>query len=214
MHYPIWDASVRIIHWYLVVAVGVMWWSGEQGEMTIHQWVGCSILCLVLTRVLWGWFGSQPSRFNAFVAGPRAIMSYLRSGQRYAGHNPLGALSVLALLTLLITQAASGLFSQDDILFEAPFAYWAGDWSGTLTEWHALNWALLQGLIALHLLAVIWYQWRKKQPLIQAMVRGRSSYKVSDTRPKPLWLAALMAATIGLTLVWLISIAPEAPSYY
>jgi hypothetical protein len=83
-----------------------------------------------------------------------------------------------------------------------------------LTEWHALNWMLLQGLIALHLLAVIWHQWRKKRPLIQAMVRGRSSYKVSDTRPKPLWLAALMAATIGLTLVWLISIAPEAPSYY
>ena len=214
MHYPIWDASVRIIHWYLVLAVGVMWWSGEQGEMTLHQWVGCSILCLVLTRVLWGWFGSQPARFNTFVAGPRAIMSYLRSGGRYAGHNPLGALSVLALLTLLLTQAASGLFSQDDILFEAPFAYWAGDWSGTLTEWHALNWMLLQGLIALHLLAVIWYQWHKKQPLIQAMVRGRSGYKASETRPKPLWLAAVIAMTIGLTLLWLISIAPEAPSYY
>ena len=84
------------------------------------------------------------------MAGPRAIVNYLRSGGRYAGHNPLGALSVLALLTLLVMQATSGLFSQDDILFEAPFAYWAGDWSGTLTEWHALNWRLLQGLIALH----------------------------------------------------------------
>ena len=102
MSHPIWDASVRIIHWYLVAAVGVMWWSGEQGEMTLHQWVGCSILCVVLTRILWGWFGSEPARFAYFVAGPRAILSYLRSGQRYAGHNPLGALSVLALLTLLI----------------------------------------------------------------------------------------------------------------
>ena len=73
---------------------------------------------------------------------------------------------------------------------------------------------LLQGLIALHLLAVIWYQWRKKQPLIQAMVRGHSGYKASETRPKPLWLAAVIAVTIGLTLLWLIIIAPEAPSYY
>ena len=46
------------------------------------------------------------------------------------------------------------------------------------------------------------------------MIRGRAGYKASEIRPKPLWLAALIAVTIGLTLLWLISIAPEAPSYY
>jgi cytochrome b len=173
--YPVWDLVVRAVHWYLLVAVSVMWWSGEQGRMEIHQWMGLSILCVVAVRVAWGFIGSQPARFSAFLAPPPAVWRYLRRGGQHAGHNPLGGWSVLAMLLLLTGQSVSGLFSRDDLLFEGPFSYWAGEISGALTEWHLLNWQLLQALIATHLLAVAWYQWRKRQPLIQAMWWGRSA---------------------------------------
>ena len=212
--YPVWDLVVRAVHWYLLVAVSVMWWSGEQGRMGIHQWVGLSILCVVAVRVAWGFIGSQPARFSAFLAPPPAVWRYLRRGGQHAGHNPLGGWSVLAMLLLLTGQSVSGLFSRDDLLFEGPFSYWAGEISGALTEWHLLNWQLLQALIATHLLAVAWYQWRKRQPLIQAMWWGKAGHKVASTAPQPSWIAVLILMVVAASLWGLIAIAPQAPSYY
>ena len=117
------------------------------------------------------------------------------------------------MLLLLLAQAGSGVFSRDDLLFEVR-SYWAGDLSGTLTEWHKTNWLLLQGFIALHLAAVCWYQWRKKQPLIQAMWRGQAGDKFVTSPPKPLWWAALILILLSLAFWGLVTIAPEAPSYY
>jgi len=99
--YPVWDLTIRLIHWYFPAAIGVMWWSGKQGRMEIHAWVGYSLLILVLTRIVWGCIGSESARFRHFVRGPGEIRRYLVSGGTYSGHNPLGALSVLALLALL-----------------------------------------------------------------------------------------------------------------
>jgi cytochrome b len=212
--YPIWDHFVRLAHWYLPVALGVMWWSGDQGRMEIHQWVGSSVLCVVAARVIWGFVGSQPARLASFLVSPAKAWRYLRHGGRYAGHNPLGGWSVLAMWVLLLLQGGSGLFSRDDVLFEGPFAYWAGERSGTLTEWHLINWQLLQALVALHLLAIAWYQWRRRQPLIQAMWRGRAEYKVAAAPPKPMWVALLIMAVLALGLWGLIALAPQAPSYY
>lgn len=212
--YPIWDLTVRLIHWYFPIAISVMWWSGEQGRMEIHAWVGYSLLILVLTRIVWGFIGSESARFRHFVRGPGEIRRYLASGGNYLGHNPLGALSVLALLALLVSQTVSGTMSSDDILFEGPFAYWAEDWSGAVAEWHETNWRLLQGLIALHLISIGWYKWKKRQPLVQTMIRGRSETRFLASAPKPLWLSLMTALILSGALWWLITVAPEAPSYY
>ena len=212
--YPVWDHTVRLIHWYFPLAIGVMWWSGEQGRMEIHAWVGYSLLICVLTRIVWGVIGSEAARFNHFVRGPGEVQRYLKSGGHYAGHNPLGALSVLALLALLLSQTVSGTMSSDDILFEGPFAYWADDWSGVIGGWHETNWRLLQGFIALHLISIGWYQWKKRQPLVQTMIRGHSDTRFSFSAPKPLWLSLLTAAIFSGVLWWLMTVAPEAPSYY
>ena len=88
--YPVWDRAVRSFHWYLPIAIAVMWWSGEQGRMDIHEKVGYSLLCLVATRIIWGFIGSEAARFRAFLFSPRTVLNYLRAGGQYAGHNPLG----------------------------------------------------------------------------------------------------------------------------
>lgn len=212
--YPVWDLTIRSIHWYFPLAIGVMWWSGEQGRMEIHSWVGYSLLISVLTRIVWGFIGSESARFRHFLRGPGEIRRYLSSGGNYPGHNPLGALSVLALLALLVSQTVSGTMSSDDLLFEGPFAYWAKDWSGAIADWHEINWMLLQAFIALHLIAVAWYQWRQRQPLVQAMFWGQAGSKFSPRAPKPIWLSLLIAGVLSGGLWWLMTIAPKAPSYY
>ena len=97
--------------------------------------MGYRLLCLVATRIIWGFIGSEAARFRAFLFAPRTVLKYPTPGGQYAGHNPLGGLSVTMLLLLLLAQAGSGVFSRDDLLFEGPFSYWAGGLSGTLTEW-------------------------------------------------------------------------------
>lgn len=210
----VWDWPVRLIHWSLVVGIATMWWTGEEGMMDVHSKVGYALLVLVATRLVWGLVGSYHARFANFLAGFRRITAYLRDPEPTVGHNPLGGWSTLLLLLLVLVQALTGLCASDDILFEGPLAYWAGDFSAPLTEWHEINWGLLQGFIALHLLAVAFYQFRKRQPLVQAMLRGKAPGKTADTPPKPFWWALLIASLAAGVLTFVITNAPEAPSFY
>src|SRR5690349_24353754 len=101
----VWDLPTRLVHWLLVLLVPFSWWTAESGRLEWHRWSGYGLLGLVLFRVYWGFFGSSTARFSRFVRGPRAIVAYLRGRlPASVGHNPLGALSVLALLGLLIAQ--------------------------------------------------------------------------------------------------------------
>ena len=191
-----------------------MWWSGEQGRMEIHQWTGYSILCAVSARIMWGFIGSEGARFVSFIVAPKEIFRYVKQGRHPAGHNPLGGLSVVAFLLLLLSQAVSGLFSSDDLLFDGPLSYWAGSTSGAITEWHEINWDLLRVWIVVHLLAIAWHQLWKKQPLVEAMWMGRAGSKFARTPPKPIvwavWSLVLSAGVLSILLYF----APQPPSYY
>ena len=124
MQYPLWDIPTRVFHWTLVAAVALAWWSAEQERYDIHEWTGYTVLVLVVSRIVWGVVGSVHSRFTDFVAGPGRVRAYLQGqGSPTPGHNPLGGWSVLALLTLLLLQAVSGLFNSDDVLFSGPLYY-------------------------------------------------------------------------------------------
>ncbi|MFM8375161.1 MAG: cytochrome b/b6 domain-containing protein, partial [Phenylobacterium sp.] len=105
---PVWDGPTRLFHWALVILVLVAWLTAEE-QMTIHRGAGYALLGLLAFRVWWGLAGGSTARFGNFVRGPAAVRRYLaesRAGTagEHAGHNPLGALSVLALLGLVALQ--------------------------------------------------------------------------------------------------------------
>ncbi|EED34291.1 cytochrome B561 [Luminiphilus syltensis NOR5-1B] len=212
--YPVWDLAVRVIHWSLALAVIGSWITAEQGWMDWHSRFGYGILILAITRVLWGVIGSYHARFSTFVVGPRTFFAYFRSPWQSTGHSPSGGYATLALLGLILLQAGSGMMSSDDILFEGPLAYWAGDFSDSAGQWHEVNWLLLQAMVVLHVGAVLYYQRWRKQPLIQAMWWGKAPDKTSDHPPKPLWRAVVAGAVVGLMLYAIVEMAPEAPSFY
>lgn len=201
----VWDLPVRLFHWALVAALVCAWVFVWMGEMTWHMYAGYTAATLVVFRLVWGLVGSETARFARFVRGPAAIRRYL-AGERQErpGHNPLGALSVLAMLLFVLTQAGTGLFSNDDIFFDGP---WAGvltkDWSDTVTAYHKLNKNILLALVALHLGAVWWY-WRRGENLVGPMVTGRAAADsgTEEPRRRPVWLAAALlavsAAAVGV----------------
>ena len=215
MQWPLWDRAVRVIHWYLPLAIAFMWLSWDEGLYDWHSWVGYSLLVAVGTRVCWGIIGSQSARFAAFLASPSAVVAYVR-GRPYQGegHNPLGGWATVILLLVIFLQGLSGLFVTDDVMFEGPLMFWGGEWSGVFAEWHELNWLVLQVLIVLHLVALTYHQLYRKEPLIGAMWWGKTKSRFSLSKPKNTGLALVIALIIAGLLFLLITLAPQAPSYY
>jgi cytochrome b len=204
----VWDLPTRLFHWTLVILFAFSWWSAEQREMEWHQWSGQAVLALLAFRILWGFIGSSTARFSSFVRSPSQVFSYVRSKDRAAplGHNPLGGYSVLALLIILVTQVAAGLFAVDvDGIESGPLSFLVSFEAGRSAAFvHEVSFNLLLGLIVLHLLAVGYYTLIARQPLIRRMVTGTDdsqSEGTADVRPASPLRLVLALATAAL-LVW------------
>lgn len=176
----VWDVPVRIVHWAIAALIGVSWYSAETHMMDWHRYSGYTILGLVTFRILWGFIGSSTARFTNFVKGPGAILRYAgslheRTPGKAIGHNPIGALSVLALLLVTIVQVATGLFAVDvDGIESGPLAdrvsFDQGRWLAAL---HRGSFTALQILVALHVVAILFYLFYKRDNLIGPMITGR-----------------------------------------
>lgn len=171
----IWDLPTRLFHWLLVLAILTAYVTGQIGGNLIvwHGRAGLFIIGLVVFRVVWGFVGAPTARFAHFVRGPGAIRAYLRGHWQGIGHNPLGALSVVALLTLVGAQAVTGLFTNDDISFQGPLADLVSkEVSDSLLGVHVLLQNVLLGLVVVHLAAIVFYVRFKRENLVKPMVTG------------------------------------------
>ena len=200
----IWDLPTRVFHWVLAVLVVVCYLSGDNGRFDIHIPAGQALLVLVLARVLWGIVGSEPSRFRAFIRPLREVAAYVRTlGKRapgyHPGHNPLGGLSVVAMLAVLLLQAGLGIFAVDvDGFNEGPLSFLVSyDAAREAAELHGDVVDVLLVLIGLHLAAILFYRLFKRERLVKPMVTGWASLPAGD-RPAPRlvsdWRALLVLA--------------------
>jgi len=214
----VWDLPVRVTHWALALAVAGCWATHYAGIewFAWHRRLGYTVLVLVTFRIVWGLVGTRHARFAGFVRGPRALLAHLRGrGAATVGHNPLGALSVIALLALLLGQAATGLFANDEIMNMGPFYGWiAPELSNRITSLHRASSDWLLVLIGLHLVAVAFYVRVRRQPLVRAMITGRkpaadvpATEAIAGSRAL---LAVAIAAVLGIALALAVRAAPEA----
>lgn len=201
----VWDGLLRTFHWALLALVSVAIATGLAGGdwMTWHARAGEAIAALLALRLSWGLWGSRYARFTQFWPTPARLKAYLRGRWEGLGHNPLGALSVLAVLALLSFQVASGLVGNDEIAFSGPWASAiAEDLSLRLTAWHRLGAKLLYAWTLLHLAAIAAHGLLKRQPLLRAMWTGRRPGNAADAAPRVHWqwaaLSLALAATAGL----------------
>jgi cytochrome b len=169
-------------------------------------------------RILWGFVGPKHARFASFLKGPSGIWKYARAlgaGTMIetAGHNPLGGLSVILLLALVSFQAFTGLFATDDIVWTGPY-YGAvsSDWAERLTAWHHMNFNFILAAVVLHLLAIGFYLFVKKQNLVGAMLHGKKHVTANDAITRSEIVRALIVIVIAAALVWwLLAASPEPP---
>jgi cytochrome b len=201
----VWDLPTRLFHWSLVGCVVAAFVTAKIGgnAMLWHGRLGLAILGLLVFRIVWGFVGSTYARFAQFVCGPAAIRAYLRGEWKGQGHNPIGALSVLALLGVLSLQAATGLFSNDDIAFEGYLYPLVGsELSGQITGIHHLLEKALMLLVALHVGAIAFYARVKKHNLVKPMLSGWADGKHCESAKGGGVVAFIVAALIALAAVW------------
>lgn len=213
----VWDLPTRVFHWALVAAVVTLLVTGNVGGnwMVWHMRAGYLVGALLLFRLVWGVGGGHWSRFTTFVPSPSRLLAHVRGQSGAAaplGHNPLGALSVLAMLAVLLAQVASGLVSDDEIAFTGPlYAFVSGQISSWATWYHKdVGKLILLGLVGLHVAAIVFYQTVLKKRLVRAMVTGQvesmqASPRSSEDSATSRLLAAAIFAACALFMAWVAS---------
>ncbi|HAT34693.1 MAG TPA: cytochrome B [Rhodospirillaceae bacterium] len=211
----VWDLPTRLFHWCLVTLVTIslltgLGWTWLEDEAEIHEWSGIGVLVLLVFRLFWGFVGGRHARFADFLAGPKSIMKYAKevlTGTlvHWRGHNPIGGLSVFAMLTLLIAQVGTGLFANDDSEYEAPlFDLIEKDTSDWLTTWHYDIATAIYYLIGIHIAAILFYRF-KGEKLTGPMIHGRkpsATHAKSERGPAesghPVRALIVLAVSVGL----------------
>ena len=215
----IWDVPVRLFHWALAILAVASFVTGKVagGWMAWHLRSGYAILALLLFRLAWGVAGGDTARFRNFLHGPRAVIDYARSLEAlrpapWVGHNPLGGWVVMLMLAVLLLQAATGLFSDDEIATQGPLASRVADAVvARMTSVHKANGWVIAAVVAVHVAAIAIYQWRLKVNLAGPMVHGGALPEGSDSRHASHILALALFAAACAAVYWLVTIVPRSP---
>jgi cytochrome b len=187
----VWDAPVRVFHWLMVLSfVGAYLTAESERWRNVHVTLGYTMAGLVAFRVWWGFAGTQHARFASFVRGPAAVARYLRGlvggrPEQGAGHNPAGALAIIALLGMTLMVTAAGWATYNDV---------GGGW---LEELHEGAANVMLAIVGVHLAGVLLGSWLHRDNLIGAMVTGRKRARPEDA-VRSAWrsVAVLMLAAV------------------
>ncbi len=212
----VWDWSVRVFHWALVLLVLAMWWTAEQGYMEWHKRLGVGMVGLLAYRLIWGVIGSKPARLSSLLPRPGHLIGYLKTlkARKYRpsfGHSPLGGLAVIALLGLLLVQTATGLFAVDvNGLASGWFGHMVSfDLGRIMADIHETSFDLLVYMIGLHLLAIASYAVLLRANLVTPMITGYQTQNeaeqavTSATAPIiRVAVAIIIAVGLSIAVMW------------
>jgi len=211
MRIVVWDLPLRLFHWLLVMSFAIAYVTAEISGLWLvwHEMIGLFIISLILFRVIWGFVGSEYSRFSHFMPTPKRLKRFFLTDEPSAGHSPLGALSVFALLIIVFSVACLGLFSlNDDAEFYGPFYDLVNaEWVERLTIWHSQIFDVSLIFIVLHVVAILFYLFYKKKNLIYPMITG--AYHVSgELRRSPVRhgkiIHLFLAILFSIFVFWMI----------
>ena len=218
----VWDLPVRLFHWALAALVVFSFTTGNIGGawMDWHLKSGYAILALLAFRLVWGVVGSDTARFASFLRAPRAALEYVRArlGGRdlhVLGHNPLGGWVVVAMLAVLLFQATTGLFSDDEIATQGPLAAKVSNaMVSRMSALHSYNEWVIVALVLMHVAAIAFYRFAWRVSLVPAMIHGRAVVDADVPAPRMRHgaLAAAVFAVACAAVYYLVVIYPRTPA--
>ncbi len=165
----VWDIPTRLFHWLLAAAfLGAFIIANvvhhRSPTFPVHMLLGGTVLFMVLLRVVWGFVGSQYSRFGSFFFRPGEVLGYFktafkRDGKRHIGHNPGSSVAIFAMLFLLTGLALTGAFMAE-----------GGEIVGEIHQ--VLAWTTL-AVVVVHVAGVIVHTVKKRENIALSMIHGK-----------------------------------------
>lgn len=179
----VWDPLIRVFHWSLVTFFLISFVTGDAFE-TIHYYSGYVITGLISFRIIWGLIGTRYARFFTFIKSPKVTLGYFKQLKaldiktHYAGHNPVAAMMVIALILSIALTAFTGMAT---IAFDGAGPL-AGTWVLALPEslikdFHGLMGDLVMLLVIAHVAGVIFSSMLENINLPKSMLTGIKNYK-------------------------------------
>jgi cytochrome b len=167
----VWDLPTRLFHWSLATLVFSQLFTGFKQLLIWHIPIGCTIVGLIIFRILWGFWGSQTSRFSSFIKGISSVFKYLikiikNQPTYHLGHNPAGGWVILFILSILSIQLITGVFS-GLIGYLIPQEFSELAWNT-----HKITALILIATIITHISANLFYLIVRKDNLIIPMIIG------------------------------------------
>ena len=203
----VWDPAVRIFHWLLVAMLAVSAVTGFLLAMDTLAWhlvAGTTIAALLLFRSVWGVLGGTYARFASFLPAPATVLVHARglhrpAHERHLGHNPLGALMVVALLGVLALIVLTGTVTLGGVFKQGPlraFTSYAVGWQAyNLHNFFAI---VVLVMVGAHVLGVAYESWRGRESLLRPMITGRKNLQPAAEAVRPARAHPATAATIVL----------------
>ena len=207
----VWDAPTRLFHWAIVLLIAFSYVSIQYSWIQLHFLSGYTILTLLVFRLVWGFIGSETSKFRNFLTNPVKGLRHLadfpnRAPDTELGHNAAGGWMVLAMLLALLAQVGTGLFSKDDVFRQGPLSHHVSrNASDAITRVHGTIFYVVLGLVILHVVAIVAYATVKRHDLVRPMVTGKKRLPATVRQPRfasPILAVGILALSAGS--VWLL----------
>ena len=199
----IWDLPLRLFHISLIFLVIGSISSAKLNMLDLHQYFGVALLGLVFFRIIWGFFGTYYSSFKSFnLSIIDALSQFSKTNTITSIRTPIGCYSTLIFIIVLLSISVSGLFSSDDILYDAPLSFLTPNHTSDWTYFHNILHYILYILIGTHISAILYYQIVKKMKIIERILYGYSRIEkknIVSINEKPL---------IGILILMILTILP------
>jgi cytochrome b len=217
----VWDLPLRLFHWLLVASMVASYVTAKFiDDRQWHFYVGYWTLGLLVFRILWGFFGPRHARFTNFIRSPSAIWLYFKGMFTHGsapsiGHNPAGGLMVLVMLVLMAIQAGTGLFTTDAVIWAGPYNPSVSEGTASiLSTVHYWNFNVIIAMVVLHIAAILFYAFYKKQNLVVPMWHGHKPAALVPEHEaisgSQLFKALVVSLVAAGLVYWLLAHAPVA----
>jgi len=216
----VWDLPLRLFHWLFASTIVAAYVTAKLGFdwMQWHFYLGYLTIGLLVFRILWGFIGPRHARFSNFIHKPSAIWLYVkgmftRGSAPSIGHNPVGGLMVILMLLLAAVQAGTGLFTTDAVVWAGPYnPSVSGDTAGLLSTVHNWNFNVIIAAVGLHVAAILFYLFYKRQNLVVPMLNGHKPATLvpehEAIRSSELLKALVVSLVASGFVYWLLAHAP------
>ena len=203
----VWDVPTRLFHWLTVILFVATYVTWRLDWMFWHAYAGIAVLAVVVFRLLWGFFGSETALFARFLAAPRLALRQLanlfrREPDRWIGHNPAGGWMVVLLLGLLLFEALTGIYIDNDMADVGPLtSVTPASVADLISTLHQVLWQALLAASVAHIFAVAVYWVAKRQNLVLPMITGCKAMPLGVRQPAQAGaLRALVSLGCGILI--------------